>query len=191
MTDCRVYVIAFVKLLCEGNDPTNPAIDFGPSQIQNLRNQIVVHLSHEYITQQAIAKGLIDPTLDKPPVSSSPPSQARLPTPFPLSIDPLPQPLSKPLDQTLPSQLENDEYCPSINSWGMWGISGNLYYPAQIVAADILMKIATLRWLEPNPMESTDSEPLYTTFQETFQSCHDIIDDLPLPLPTNLVFLFA
>ena len=130
MTDCGVYVIAFVKLLCEGNNPTNPAIDFGPSQIQNLCNQIVVCLSHKYVVQQAIAQGIIDPTLNKPPVTPGPPSPARLPAPFPLSIDSLPQSLSKPSDQTLPSQLENDEYRPSINSWGMWHISGDLYYPA-------------------------------------------------------------
>lgn len=123
-----------MKLLCEGVNPTDPAVDFGPVQIQNLRNQIAVRLAHEYITQQAIAKNLIDPRIrHKPPLMPprTSPLSPRLPAPFPLDVNPLPMPHMEPLHLTTPiahtPPLEV-EYCPSINSWGLWQMNNGLYY---------------------------------------------------------------
>ena len=105
-TDCGIYTIAFIRLLCEGKDPLQPTFCLGTQQIQHVHSHIVVHLAQEWILQQAIAKGMIDEeiinapaaskTKQQPPWADSPP---HVPMPFPLDAHPLP--ISTPMDPGL------------------------------------------------------------------------------------------
>ena len=181
-TDCGVFVIAFAKLLCEGGDPTDPLLELGPTHIQNFRHQIVVRLAHEYVTQQAISKKIIDPSMlntPRPWAKPPQPSSQRLPAPFPLSIDPIPS-LEPVYHQ--PIRISNMptvevEYRPAINSWGLWEMSNGLYYPARVLAVDLHNKTTTLEWLDPGDLHSTNLPLLTMTFKGSFQSCYDAIDD--------------
>lgn len=180
-TDCGVYVIAFSKLLCLGGDPTNPLLDLPPTCIQQFRNHIVVRLAQEYITQQAIAKKILDPAMLHTPQQADAPRPApkRLPAPFPLPINLSHKPVPV-ASQKADTPLLELEYCPAINSWGLWPMTNGLYYPARVLAMDIHTKTATLEWLDHSNLQLPDLLFLDTTFLASISLCYEAIDDAML-----------
>ena len=89
------------------------------------------------------------------------------------------------------------QYCPSVDSWGLWRMPNNgFYYPARVIAINTLTRMATLQWLETGAPDDTDEchgtlldpQPFDTTFDTTFDACYEAIDNLFKPdIPAHLV----
>ena len=186
-------------------DPLQLPFGLGTQQIQHIRAHIVVRLAQEWILQQAIAKGMIDEEIITAPAAApktkrQPPragSHPYVPMPFPLDVHPLPI-FTPTAPGPMPSHSSNRtpdplQYCPSVDSWGLWRMPNDgLYYPAQVIAINTLTRMATLKWLETGARDDTeecrvtllDPQP----FDTTFDACYEAIDDLFKPdIPAHLV----